>query len=58
MANQPRYLKLLEELNGIANDETKPVLERIRALAELYFLYQFDVHNQSKTVRRIQDLAK
>ena len=58
MTNPTRYLKLLEELNGIANDETKPVLERIRALTEIYSLYQFDAFNQAKTVRRIHDLTK
>jgi hypothetical protein len=51
------FVQAIDKLNDIANNVSLPLTERIRVLTEIYFMYQFDVHNQAKTVRRIQELC-
>jgi hypothetical protein len=50
------YNQRQQELNQIADSDKYTKGKRIHALTELYFMYQFDVHNQAKIVRRIQNL--
>lgn len=52
------FLNNLERLNKIANDMTLSERERIFALCEIYRLYQFDIHNQARTISRIEDIVR
>ena len=51
------FLNKIKECNNIADDTTLSLKERVHALAELYFVYQHDVHMQARTVRRIEELT-
>lgn len=55
--NTTAWLKHRDELNAIANQESLPILDRIKALTELFFHYGQDRHEAAKVVRRIQDLS-
>ena len=57
-AKQHPWFDRIAELKTLADDANLPLTKRIWALTEIYFMYQFDVHNQAKTVRRIQDLCQ
>ena len=56
MSRNEMFLASIDKLNQVANDSSNHHADRIHALCEMYFLYQQDVHNQAKCVRRIQDI--
>ena len=52
------FIKYRKELEAVADNEQLTHDERIVALCKLYTLYQHDVHNQAKVVRRIETIAE
>ena len=51
------WLQTVSKLEGIANDPSIDAKKRIKALTELFFLYQHDVQHQASVVRSIQDIC-
>lgn len=51
------FYKYKKELEEVADNEQMCHDQRIVALCKLYTLYQNDVHNQAKVVRRIETIA-
>ncbi len=62
MTKQPTlreaYEYAKETLSKIADNQEAPVLDRIHALTQLYFVHQFDSVSQSRYIKQIQDLSK
>lgn len=56
MIASSRFTQRREELEAIASEPAEDIPSRVKALCELYFLFQGDVHNQAKFIRRIKDL--
>jgi hypothetical protein len=52
------FLERIAQNNEIADDTARTLAERVRALTEIYFTYQGDVHMQARTIRRITDLCQ
>lgn len=55
--NPDGFIKYKKELEEIADNEQLCHDQRIVALCKLYTLYQQDVHNQAKVVRRIETIV-
>lgn len=47
-----------DKLEKLINDKSAPIMGRVLSLCHLYHLYQGDIHMQSKTIRRIEDLIR
>lgn len=62
MSKQPTlreaYDYAKETLGKIADNPEAPVLQRIHALTQLYFVHQFDTFSQARYIKQIQDLSK
>ena len=58
MTNPTKWLARIKELQAVADDTTRPPLERIEVLTELYRMRQFDVHEQAKCVRQIRYICE
>lgn len=58
MRTPSNFAEQVDKLNKIIERVDAPIMERIRALCDLYFWYRGDVHYQSMTVRRIENLIR
>lgn len=58
MRNPRGALSEVDKLEKLINDKNAPIMGRVLSLCQLYHLYQGDVHMQSKTITRIEDLIR